>query len=353
MKRILVTGGAGFIGANFIRFLLDEIDFDGEIISLDALIYPGSRRNQADLESYVDERYHFVQVDICDQEGVRGVLERHQIDTICHFAAETHVDRSIDTPGSFVSSNVLGTFHLLERCRELAPQIRRFHHVSTDEVFGSCDAGERFSESSPYRPNNPYSASKAAGDHFVRAYAQTYRLPVSLSRCSNNFGPYQFAEKLIPKAILALSKGEPVPLYGDGQQVREWLYVDDHCRAIWEILNRAESGADYNIGTGQELTNLQMIEQLAALIRGREGQGEWVTFVADRPGHDRRYAIDATKIRRDFGWKPVETLDTALRKTIDWYLSQVERGVKIEDGYSPAWTGTGNSAGTISTRAAI
>ena len=330
MRSILVTGGAGFIGSNFIRCVLQSRP-DCRIINLDALTYAGNPESLADIPE--GARYRFVQGDICDGELLERLLVEEQPSAIVHFAAESHVDRSIDGPAAFVQTNVIGTFILLEATRkwwrELAPELRevfRFLHVSTDEVYGSLGATGLFTEETPYAPNSPYSASKAASDHFVRAYHHTYGLPVLTTNCSNNYGPYQFPEKLIPLMILNALAGKPLPVYGDGMQVRDWLYVEDHCRAILKVLDRGQLGETYNIGGHNEMANIQIVNTLCALLdelRPRpDGKPytEQITYVTDRPGHDRRYAIDAGKIGRELGWTPVETFATGIRKTVEWYL---------------------------------
>ncbi|MEJ5224871.1 MAG: dTDP-glucose 4,6-dehydratase [Anaerolineales bacterium] len=327
---MLVTGGAGFIGSNFIRYAL-KTDEQVRIVNYDALTYAGSPENLRNLPS--PERYTFVQGDICDADHVARVLRDHQIDTIVHFAAESHVDRSILGPAPFVQTNVVGTFTLLEAARQFwlaegggGPDVR-FHHISTDEVFGTLAPGEpAWTESTPYAPNSPYAASKAASDHLVRAYMHTYGLPATITNCSNNYGPYQFPEKLIPLIILNALEGKPLPVYGDGQQIRDWLYVEDHCEAIWLALTRAPQGETYNIGGGNQPANLTIVETICAILDELRPQSPYrphhrlITFVADRPGHDRRYAMDAGKIRRELGWHPRHTLQDGLRETVQWYL---------------------------------
>jgi dTDP-glucose 4,6-dehydratase len=346
MKKILVTGGAGFIGSNFIRHLLSE-DTGTQIVNLDALTYAGSERN---LDGLPDpDRHLFVHGDICDACLIDTLLKTHHIDTIVHFAAETHVDRSILNPEKFVQTNVLGTFTLLEAARRVwldedrsdSPE-RRFHHISTDEVFGTLSTGEEaFHEKTPYKPNSPYAASKAASDHLVRAYSQTYRLPVTITNCSNNYGPYQFPEKLIPLMILNALEGRPLPVYGDGRQIRDWLYVEDHSRAIRLVLQNGRAGEMYNLGGGNQWTNLDLVKTLCRILDElRPGSPHCpheslITFVADRPGHDRRYAMDIAKITHDLGWKPLEGLKSGLRKTVGWYLDNMEwvQAIRIEPRY--------------------
>lgn len=336
VKNLLVTGGAGFIGSAFIRYVLSLPDFCGIIVNYDLLEYSGSLENVAEVES--DPRYTFVQGDISNQQLVEQLCVSRGIDCIVNFAAETHVDRSIKTPLKFIQTNIIGTFHLLEVVRR-HPEIH-FHHVSTDEVFGSLEGPGSFHENSPYKPNSPYSASKASSDHFLNAYAATYALSTTLSNCSNNYGPFQFPEKLIPLMILNCLQGLPLPIYGSGANVRDWLYVEDHAEALWDILNRAPRGSSYTIGGGAEKTNLDLvhllIETLAAIQKVYPQQyTRLIQFVKDRPGHDYRYAIDFSKIQRELGWKPKHNLQKGLEKTIQWYLANPDwvKHVKSE-GYS-------------------
>ena len=335
MKNILITGGAGFIGSNFVRFLL-KTETDVKLINLDVLTYAGSLKNLEDLSD--SGRYIFVEGDICDQPLVDNLLREYQIDTVVHFAAESHVDRSILGPEQFVKTNVVGTFTVLEAVRlhwldkkALPVEEVRFHHISTDEVYGSLgDVDPSFSERTPYDPNSPYAASKAASDHLVRAYHHTYGLPVTISNCSNNYGPYQFPEKLIPLMILNALEGQPLPVYGDGQQIRDWLFVDDHCEAIWRILRRGTPGETYNIGGGNQPTNLEIVRQICLILDDsrpnslHRPHANLIQHVPDRPGHDRRYAINSNKILKELGWQPQEKLSSGLRKTVDWYLSHGE-----------------------------
>ncbi len=330
--RILVTGGAGFIGSNFIHFVLDKFP-DVSIVNLDLLTYAGSLENLKELPT--NARYQFVKGDICDKDAVSSLMRANNIEAVVHFAAETHVDRSISGPGSFINTNIFGTFSLLEAARtgwNLDKGTRRskfrFHHISTDEVFGSLrpeDPG--FSERTPYSPNSPYAASKASSDHLVRAYHHTYGLPVTLTNCSNNYGPYQFPEKLIPLIILNTLEGKPLPIYGDGLQIRDWLYVEDHCAAIWQVLQEGKDGASYNVGGNNQPTNLEIIDTVCTLMdelvpdSAHRPHSQLKRFVADRPGHDRRYAMDISSIERDLGWRPRHGLGSGLRKTVKWYLS--------------------------------
>jgi len=330
MKQVLVTGGAGFIGSNFVRYLL-KAESQVRVINLDALTYAGSLENLKDLPNA--NRYTFVQGNICDRDFVSKVLREHQIDTIVHFAAETHVDRSILGPEPFVQTNIVGTFTLLEAARQFwlteaafPVETIRFHHVSTDEVYGSLSPKDpAFSESTPYAPNSPYAASKASSDHLVRSYGHTFGLPVTISNCSNNYGPYQFPEKLIPLMILNARAGKPLPVYGDGQQIRDWLFVEDHCEAIHTILTKSKTGETYNIGGGNQPANLTIVETICDMLDefqpASTSYHELIKFVTDRPGHDRRYAMDIRKIQRELGWQPRHSLTDGLRATVEWYLS--------------------------------
>jgi dTDP-glucose 4,6-dehydratase len=334
---LLVTGGCGFIGSNFIRQRLTESGSTLQrLVNLDLLTYAGNPANLADLAG--DPRYHFVHGDIGDEALVARILADHRIDAIVNFAAESHVDRSIDSPEPFFQTHVVGTLRLLNATRRhwssLPGEARagfRFLHVSTDEVYGSLEPGEApWDETQPYEPNSPYSAAKAASDHLVRAFHHTYGLPVVTTNCSNNYGPYHFPEKLIPLMILNALEGKPLPVYGDGQQIRDWLYVEDHASAIWLALRGGRLGETYNVGGLNERPNLEIVRRICALLDARaprtdgRSYAEQITFVADRPGHDRRYAIDSGKIRRELGWAPRENFDTGIVKTVDWYLSHRE-----------------------------
>jgi dTDP-glucose 4,6-dehydratase len=346
MHNVLVTGGAGFIGSNFIRYLL-QAEPEVQIINLDALTYAGSLENLRDLPD--PSRHTFVHGDICNRDQVDSLLRAFQVDTVVHFAAETHVDRSILGPAQFIQTNVVGTFTLLDAARRfwleekgLGNEVARFHHVSTDEVFGALDPGDpAFSETTPYAPNSPYSASKAASDHLARAYYHTYGLPVTITNCSNNYGPYQFPEKLIPLFILNASNGKPLPVYGDGQQIRDWLFVDDHCDAILTVLRRGTPGETYNVGGDNQPANLRVIhticEIMDELLPGSPytPHNQLIRFVADRPGHDRRYALDISKISRELSWKPRQSLQAGLFTTVQWYLSHPEwiEAVQKQQGY--------------------
>lgn len=345
---IIVTGGAGFIGANFV---LDWLRHGHEpLINLDALTYAG---NLQSLESIAaDDRHHFVRGDIGDRDLVRTLLQEHRPRAIVNFAAESHVDRSIHGPEDFVQTNVVGTFHLLAETRaywDALPaserEAFRFLHVSTDEVYGSLEMGDpAFTETTPYAPNSPYSASKASSDHFVRAYHHTYGLPVLTTNCSNNYGPYQFPEKLIPLIVLNALNGKPLPIYGDGQNIRDWLYVGDHCAAIREVLQKGRTGETYNVGGWNEKTNLDVVHTVCALLDelnpAAKPYASLITYVKDRPGHDRRYAIDARKIEREFGWKPAETFETGIRKTVQWYLDNQNWVANVTSGEYQKWVDT-------------
>jgi len=328
---ILVTGGAGFIGGNFVLNWLSNSASEG-IVNLDKLTYAG---NLATLDSLKDDQRHvFVHGDIGDQDLVAALLKKYRPRAIINFAAESHVDRSIHGPAEFVQTNILGTFNLLECAREYwngleaAEKERfRFHHVSTDEVYGTLSLTDpAFTELNSYEPNSPYSASKAASDHLVRAWFHTYQFPVVTTNCSNNYGPYHFPEKLIPLVLLNALNGKPLPIYGDGQQIRDWLYVGDHCSAICEVLAKGKLGETYNIGGWNEKANIDVVKTICHILdklkprSDGKSYAEQITFVADRPGHDRRYAIDASKIERELGWRPAETFDTGIRKTVQWYL---------------------------------
>jgi len=330
MSTILVTGGAGFIGGCFVRqWLGSQVD---RVVNLDKLTYAGNLDSLASLGG--DPRHVFVEGDIADSALVSQLLAKYRPAAILNFAAETHVDRSIDSPNAFLQSNVVGVCQLLAAARDywvdLPPGERqrfRFLQVSTDEVYGSLGPSGKFTEGTPYAPNSPYAASKASADHFVRAYHQTYGLPTLITNCSNNYGPFQFPEKLIPLIVLNAAEGKPLPLYGDGQQIRDWLFVEDHCRAIAQVLATAEPGAVYNIGGGCERTNLSIVQKVCDLLDQRlpalalGPRRKLIQFVADRPGHDRRYAIDAGKIERELGWTASQDFDALLAQTVDWYLA--------------------------------
>jgi dTDP-glucose 4,6-dehydratase len=340
-KTILVTGGCGFIGTNFIRFLLEKKGFDGKIVNVDVLTYAANPGNLEDLVERYPGQYFFHRVDICDSTALREVFEAYPIELVCHFAAESHVDRSIKNPRSFLETNVMGTFELLEMARRY--NVARFHHVSTDEVYGSLGPSGAFSEESPYRPNSPYAASKAASDHLVRAYHKTYGLEVTISNCSNNYGPYQFPEKLIPLMILRGLNWEPLPVYGDGRHVRDWIHVEDHCEAIWLIVNEGKAGETYNVGARGEMENIELVGLICDILdemvpppKGKRRR-DLITFVEDRPGHDRRYAINATKITEELHWRPRRTLEEGLRETIKWYLENPQWVSQVQSGEYMRW----------------
>jgi dTDP-glucose 4,6-dehydratase len=347
---ILVTGGAGFIGANFV---LDWLRDGGEpIVNIDKLTYAGNAETLAPLEG--DERHVFARVDICDRAALDALFAEYRPRAVLHFAAESHVDRSIHGPGEFVQTNVVGTFTLLEAARmywgglpSSEKDAFRFLHVSTDEVFGSLGPTERtFNEHTPYAPNSPYSATKAASDHLVRAYHHTYGLPTLTTNCSNNYGPYQFPEKLIPLTIINALAGKPLPIYGDGKNVRDWLYVGDHCAAIRTVLQKGVPGETYNIGGWNEKANIDVVHTLCAVLdelRPSASGARYaaqIEFVKDRPGHDRRYAIDATRVERELGWKPAETFETGIRKTVHWYLDHAQWLSGVTSGSYRHWIET-------------
>ncbi|MGA1516769.1 MAG: dTDP-glucose 4,6-dehydratase [Phycisphaerales bacterium] len=357
-NHLLVTGGAGFIGVNFVRRLL-AAESGPQLTVVDALTYAGNRESLADFEG--SPRLRFVHADIRDGEAIEALLRESDIRTIVHFAAESHVDRSILGPDAFIDTNIVGTHALLKSARARwlteAPGPHRFHHVSTDEVYGSLEPHDpAFRETTPYAPNSPYAASKAASDHLVRAYHHTYGLDVTISNCSNNYGPFQFPEKLIPLVLMNMLSGKALPIYGDGSNVRDWLYVEDHCRGIEAILERGEPGRVYNIGGLNEQRNIDLVRILCGVVDARfaadpslaeahpqcpAARGEacesLITFVRDRPGHDRRYAIDASRIETELGFRPAETFETGLGKTVDWYLSNQEWCRRIQDGRYREW----------------
>lgn len=339
LNHILVTGGLGFIGSAFIRYVFAKPDFKGTLTNLDLLTYAGNPDN---VEGFVDPaRYRFVKGDIGDLELVNRLVQEHHIDVIVNFAAESHVDRSIIGPGVFVQTNVVGTFRLLEVVRA-NPHVH-FHHVSTDEVYGSLEPNDpAFTETTPYHPNSPYSASKAASDHLVRAYAHTYGISTTLSNCSNNYGPYHFPEKLIPLMILNMLEGKPLPIYGDGSNVRDWLYVDDHAEALWTIIERGQRGETYNVGGNNEWTNLAIVKKLCEIVAAETGRDRasleaLITFVKDRPGHDLRYAVDSSKLQRELGWKPRHDLESGLRDTVRWYLKNPKWIERVRSGAYREW----------------
>ncbi|MCS0333353.1 dTDP-glucose 4,6-dehydratase [Vibrio diabolicus] len=352
--KILVTGGAGFIGSAVVRHIIR--DTQDTVINLDKLTYAGN------LESLVDvsesERYYFEQVDICDRAELDRVFSEHQPDMVMHLAAESHVDRSIDGPAAFIETNVMGTYHLLEAARQYWSGLEdarkstfRFHHISTDEVYGDLEGtDDLFTETTSYAPSSPYSASKASSDHLVRAWQRTYGLPTLVTNCSNNYGPYHFPEKLIPLMILNALDGKPLPVYGDGMQIRDWLFVEDHARALYKVVTEGEIGETYNIGGHNEKANIEVVKTICALLEelrpdkpaGVESYESLITYVKDRPGHDVRYAIDATKIAQELGWTPEETFESGIRKTVEWYLNNPQWWQRVLDGsYSLERLGAG------------
>ena len=342
--KLLVTGGAGFIGSGVVRMLLNETDCD--VVNIDSLTYAGN------LESLVDVgktgRYFFEHADICDADRLRQIFDTHKPTAVMHLAAESHVDRSIDGPSDFINTNILGTFYLLEAARGyfqsldvVDKELFRFHHISTDEVYGDLEGtDDLFTEETPYSPSSPYSASKAASDHLVRAWGRTYGLPVIITNCSNNYGPYHFPEKLIPHVILNAIHGKSLPIYGDGSQIRDWLYVEDHAKALIKVVTEGKIGETYNIGGHNEKTNLEVVGTICDLLEelapqkplGVNNYRDLITFVKDRPGHDARYAIDASKIECELGWVPEETFETGLRKTVEWYLDNTSWWERVLSG---------------------
>ncbi len=360
IKNVLVTGGCGFIGSNFIRYLFRDTDFNGRIINADKLTYAGNSESLVDINSkYSEGRYFFEKVDICDLSKVEQILKKYNIDTIVHFAAESHVDRSITGPKEFIQTNIVGTFNLLECARSFwrmngDENLNEFlfHHVSTDEVYGSLGATGLFYEHTPYDPRSPYSASKASSDHLVRSYFHTYKLPVTVSNCSNNYGSYQFPEKLIPLIILNALEGKTLPVYGDGKNVRDWLFVKDHCSAIWTILNKGKNGETYNIGGNSEKTNIDIVNEICDTLQeiypiensefidkstGLKTYSDLISFVKDRPGHDKRYAIDFNKINKELGWSPKMGFKKGLFETIHWYIDNMKWTNNIRSGEYQDW----------------
>ena len=351
MKMIMVTGGAGFIGSAVIRHIINDTEY--KVVNVDKLTYAGNLESLKSIDS--DERYSFEQVDICNSAEIKRVFEQYQPDIIMHLAAESHVDRSIDGPGEFIQTNIVGTYTLLEQARVYWMQLEsikknefRFHHISTDEVYGDLPHPEEgggsdlalFTESTSYAPSSPYSASKASSDHLVRAWQRTYGLPALITNCSNNYGPYHFPEKLIPLIILNALEGEPLPVYGKGNQIRDWLYVDDHARALVIVATQGEVAETYNIGGHNEKQNIEVVKTICELLEelvpvkpaGIEKYADLITYVQDRAGHDLRYAIDASKIDRELGWKPQESFESGIRKTVQWYLANNEWCGNVQDG---------------------
>jgi dTDP-glucose 4,6-dehydratase len=344
METIIVTGGAGFIGSAVVRHLVAKTDY--EVVNVDKLTYAGNPESLNGVDN--NPKYHFEQVDICDAVELRRVFDQYRPDKVMHLAAESHVDRSIDGPAAFIQTNIFGTYTLLEAARGYWEKLHsnerdnfRFHHISTDEVYGDLEEkGERFTEGTPYAPSSPYSASKASSDHLVRAWFRTYGLPTIVTNCSNNYGPYQFPEKLIPLVILNALDGKPLPIYGKGDQVRDWLYVDDHARALIKVVTEGAVGETYNIGGDAERKNLEVVKLICGILEELapnkpshvERYEDLITFVKDRPGHDKRYAIDATKIRSELGWTPSENFETGIRRTVRWYLENQAWCRRVLDG---------------------
>ena len=353
LSSILITGGSGFIGSNFIHWLFARDDFEGRVINLDALTYAGNPESLADIDerfgANITPRYVFVKGDITDRVIVEKVFVDYSIDTVVHFAAESHVDRSILGPEAFVRTNVLGTYTLLDVARKAwgfaaggGSDDVLFHHVSTDEVFGSLGESGYFTESTPYDPRSPYSASKASSDHLAKAYFHTYGIPVTISNCSNNYGPYQFPEKLIPLMILNMLEGKSLPVYGDGRNIRDWVYVEDHNEAVWTIMNKGRAGETYNIGGENEWENITLLHRLIELVAEESGKdlaklNSLIAYVKDRPGHDRRYAIDCSKLKAELGWKQRFSFDDGLRKTVRWYLDNQKWCSRVRSGEYRNW----------------
>lgn len=344
MKKILITGGAGFIGSAVVRHIINNTT--DAVINLDKLTYAGNLESLESIEHH--ERYAFEQVDICDRSALDRVFSQHQPDAVMHLAAESHVDRSIDGPAAFIETNIVGTYTLLEACRAYwnnlsddKKTVFRFHHISTDEVYGDLHGtDDLFTETTPYSPSSPYSASKASSDHLVRAWLRTYGLPTIVTNCSNNYGPFHFPEKLIPLMILNALDGKSLPVYGNGMQIRDWLFVEDHARALYTVLTTGKIGETYNIGGHNEKANIEVVKTICALLEelvpnkpaGVEKYEHLITYVTDRPGHDVRYAIDAAKIERELGWKPQETFESGIRKTVEWYLNNKTWWQHVLDG---------------------
>jgi dTDP-glucose 4,6-dehydratase len=349
LENILVTGGAGFIGSNFIHYVFKNTSFGGKIVNMDKLTYAGNLENLREIENkYGGERYFFEKTDICDFDKIKKIFEKYNIDAVVNFAAESHVDRSIYGPKDFAQTNIMGTFNLLEVARkcwkEKEGKVREFlfHHISTDEVYGSIEEGKYFYEYTAYQPNSTYSASKASSDHLVRAYHKTYRLPVTISNCSNNYGAYQFPEKLVPLMILNILEEKNLPVYGDGRNVRDWLYVEDHCSAIWEILNKGKTGVTYNVGGENEWENIKLVNFLCEKIAKIKGKNKdyykrLITFVKDRPGHDKRYAINCDKIKNELGWKRQYDFEKGLETTIKWYINHQDWVDRVRSGEYRKW----------------
>jgi len=345
LSNILVTGGAGFIGSNFIRYVMKNTDFTGTVINVDNLTYAGNMHSLKDIKSeFGDKRYFFEKADICDKSKIEDIFKKYNIDTVVHFAAESHVDRSITGPEAFIKTNVFGTFTLLEVSRKFWGERHDvlFHHVSTDEVYGSLGDTGFFYEDTPYDPRSPYSASKASSDHLVFSYFHTYHLPVTLSNCSNNYGPYHFPEKLIPLMILNILDEKPLPVYGDGKNIRDWLFVEDHNSAVWAVINNGTTGEKYNIGGENEWENITLVHYLCERMAHFTGKDndyykKLITYVKDRPGHDRRYAINCDKLKNQLGWKQSVDFAKGLDKTIQWYLSNSDWINTVKSGEYLKW----------------
>lgn len=360
LKNILVTGGAGFIGSNFIHYLFglssangnlfDDADFSGNVVNVDCLTYAGNLESLKDVEEkFGGKRYFFEKVDICNRPEIERILKQYDIDTIIHFAAESHVDRSILGPETFIKTNVMGTFTLLDAARSFWKKPDGtfrddvlFHHISTDEVYGSLGETGYFTETTPYDPRSPYSSSKASSDHIAMAYFHTYGLPLTLSNCTNNYGPYQFPEKLLPLMISNIRDGKPLPVYGKGDNIRDWIYVEDHNRAVWLIVNKGRTGQKYNIGGENEWQNIKLLHKVIELSAEKLGKPaseieKTITYVKDRPGHDKRYAIDCTKIKTELGWQRKMTFEEGLNATVDWYLKNTEWVNHILSGEYTKW----------------
>lgn len=341
--KILITGGAGFIGSALIRFIYNHTN--DQVINVDKLTYAGNLHSLGDIA--LSNRYFFEQIDICDAEKLEKVFEKHSPDCVMHLAAESHVDRSIDSPSTFIQTNVIGTFNLLMLSKQYWQSLNgakklnfRFHHISTDEVYGDLEnENDFFKENTPYAPSSPYSASKASSDHLVRAWLRTYGLPTLITNCSNNYGPYQFPEKLIPLTILNAIENKNIPIYGTGNQIRDWLFVDDHVRALYLVLTTGKVGETYNIGGLNEKRNIDVVKEICSILdeilkddSSKSLFSDLITFVQDRPGHDKRYAIDSSKIKRELGWQPLESFETGIRKTVEWYLNNNDWVLKVKDG---------------------
>jgi len=345
LTNVLVTGGAGFIGVNFIRFLLNEKNFSGRIINLDVLTYAGCAGSLQEIaKKFEGSRYFFEHGDICNRSLVENIFNKYEIDTVVHFAAESHVDRSILGPEEFIKTNVMGTFTLLDVARNSWKDRKDvlFHHISTDEVYGSLRETGYFTETTPYDPRSPYSASKAASDHLVMAYYHTYGLPTTLSNCSNNYGPYQFPEKLIPLMIINMLEGKPLPVYGDGKNIRDWLFVEDHNNAIWTIIQKGNEGEKYNIGGENEWENIKLLNVLIDITAKKSSIDadkirSTIIYVKDRPGHDRRYAIDCSRIKNELGWKQKVNFEEGLERTVDWYMANPQWINDIRSGEYKKW----------------